>query len=130
MLWKNTLICAVLKDQYEESEIYKPICKRVYQLNLQKKAFVLCKWIWGNKLSLSSFINDGNDAVMKRSFPPNFQACDISTKKNLLQNLTRFHGGCFEFEIPESFTRAFLLKTIIWTWIFFKHCRLLSLKTK
>ena len=28
------------------------------------------------------------------------------------------------------FTTAFLLKTIIWTWIFFKHCRVLSLKTK
>ena len=40
---------------------------------------------------------------------------DISTKKNSLQNLTRFHGGFFELEIPESFTRAFLLKTIIWT---------------
>ena len=37
VLWKDTLICAVLKDQYEESEIYKPIRKRVYQLNLQKK---------------------------------------------------------------------------------------------
>ena len=40
---------------------------------------------------------------------------DISTKKNSLRNLTRFHGGFFELEIPESFTKAFLLKTIIWT---------------
>ena len=27
-----------------------------------------------------------------------------------------------------NLTRAFSLKTIIWTWIFFKHCRVLSLK--
>ena len=40
---------------------------------------------------------------------------DISIKKHSLRNLTRFHGGFFELEIPESFTRAFLLKTIIWT---------------
>ena len=31
----------------------------------------------------------------------------MSTKKNSLRNLTRFHGGFFELEIPESFTRAF-----------------------
>ena len=40
---------------------------------------------------------------------------DIPTKKNSLRNLTRFHGSFFEFEIPESFTRAFWLKTIICT---------------
>ena len=40
---------------------------------------------------------------------------EICTKRNSLQNLTRFHGGLFELEIPESFTRAFLFKTIIWT---------------
>ena len=40
---------------------------------------------------------------------------DISTKKNSLRNLTRFHGGFFKLQIPENFTRAFLLKTIIWT---------------
>ena len=40
---------------------------------------------------------------------------EISTKKNSLRNLTRFHGGFFEFEIRESFTRDFLLKTIFWT---------------
>ena len=39
----------------------------------------------------------------------------ISTKKNLLQNLTRFHDSLFELEIPESFTSAFLLKAIIRT---------------
>ena len=39
---------------------------------------------------------------------------DMSTKKKSLRNL-RFHGGFFELEIPESFTRVFLLKTIIWT---------------
>ena len=52
----------------------------------------------------------------------------ISTKKNSLWNLIRFQGGFFELEIPESFTKGFLLKTIIWTWIFFKHCTVLSLK--
>ena len=36
---------------------------------------------------------------------------NISTKANSLQHLTRFHGGFFELEIPESFARAFLLKT-------------------
>ena len=40
---------------------------------------------------------------------------EISTKNNSLRNLTRFHDGFFELEIPESFARAFLLKTIIWT---------------
>ena len=41
---------------------------------------------------------------------------EISTKKNLLRNLARFHGGFFELEIPKSFTRAFFFKkTIIWT---------------
>ena len=30
----------------------------------------------------------------------------------------------------EIFETAFLLKTFIWTWIFFKYCRVLSLKTK
>ena len=43
VLWKNALVCAVLEDQYERSEVYKSNCKSVYQLNLQKKAFVLCK---------------------------------------------------------------------------------------
>ena len=30
------LICAALEDQYVQSEVYKPNCKSVYQLNLQK----------------------------------------------------------------------------------------------
>ena len=38
---------------------------------------------------------------------------EISTKKNSLQNLTRFHSGPLELEILEIFTIAFLLKTII-----------------
>ena len=37
LLWKNTPICAALEDQYVKSEVYKPNCKSVYQLNLQKK---------------------------------------------------------------------------------------------
>ena len=52
------------------------------------------------------------------------------TNKNSLRNLTRFNGGLFESEILEIFTTAFLLKIIIWTWISFQHCRVLSLKTK
>ena len=46
---------------------------------------------------------------------------DISTKKNSPQNLIRFHGGFFELEIPESFTRVFLFKTIFGLEFFFKH---------
>ena len=37
LLWKNTLVCAALEDQYVKSEVYKPNCKSVYQLNLQIK---------------------------------------------------------------------------------------------
>ena len=37
LLWKNMLVCAALEDQYLKSEVYKPNCKIVYQLNLQKK---------------------------------------------------------------------------------------------
>ena len=40
---------------------------------------------------------------------------EISTKKNSLRNLARFHGELLELEILESFTTAFLLKTIIRT---------------
>ena len=29
--------CAVMENQYVKSEVYKPNCKSVYQLNLQKK---------------------------------------------------------------------------------------------
>ena len=36
-LWKNTLVGAALEDQYVKSEVYKPNCKSVYQLNFQKK---------------------------------------------------------------------------------------------
>ena len=41
-----------------------------------------------------------------------------------------FYGGFFELEILEMFPTAYLLKTIIWTWIFIKYCGKLSLKTK
>ena len=37
LLWKNTLVCAALENQYVKSEVYKPNCRSVYQLNLQKK---------------------------------------------------------------------------------------------
>ena len=36
LLWKNMLVCAALEDQYLKDEVYKPNCKSVYQLNLQK----------------------------------------------------------------------------------------------
>ena len=37
LLWKNMLVCAALEDQYLKDEVYKPNCKSIYQLNLQKK---------------------------------------------------------------------------------------------
>ena len=37
LLRKNILVCAALEDQYVKSEVYKPNCKSVYQLNLEKK---------------------------------------------------------------------------------------------
>ena len=73
LLWKNMLVYATLEDQYVKSEVYEQNCKCL-PIKSSKKAFVLSKWIWGNKLLLQSFINDGKDAVMKRSIPPNFQA--------------------------------------------------------
>ena len=39
LLWEKTLNSAALEDQYAKSEVYKPNCKSVYQLNLQKKHF-------------------------------------------------------------------------------------------
>ena len=36
-LWKNLLFCTTLEDHYVKSEVYKPNCKNVYQLNIQKK---------------------------------------------------------------------------------------------
>ena len=37
VLSKNTFICAALEEQYAKIEGYKPNCKSVYQLSLQKK---------------------------------------------------------------------------------------------
>ena len=37
VFWKNMLVFAALEDQYVKSEVYKPNCKSVYQLNLQNK---------------------------------------------------------------------------------------------
>ena len=36
-LWKNIVVWSALEDQYVKSEVRKPNCKSVYQLNLQKK---------------------------------------------------------------------------------------------
>ena len=67
LLWKNTFVCAALEDQYVKNEVYKPNCKCL-PVKSSKKAFVLCTLIWGNGLSLPSFINDGNDAVINNRF--------------------------------------------------------------
>ena len=53
---------------------------------------------------------------------------EILTKKNSQRIVTRLHDGLFELEIAEIFTTVFF-KTI-WIWIFFKYCRVLSLKSK
>ena len=37
LLWKNMLVCAAVEVQYVKTEVWKPNCKNVYQLNLQKK---------------------------------------------------------------------------------------------
>ena len=37
VLCKNMLASAVLEDQYVKSEVFKPNCKSVYHLNLQKQ---------------------------------------------------------------------------------------------
>ena len=60
-----------------------------------------------------------------------YNILETFSKKNSLRNLARFHSVLFELKILEILTTAFLLKTIVWTWIFFKYCRVLpSLKTK
>ena len=41
MLWKNTRFYTALADQYVKSDIYKPNCKSVYQLNRQKSVCVM-----------------------------------------------------------------------------------------
>ena len=46
-------------------------------------------------------------------FKNQYNSFEISTKKNSLRNLARFHSGLFELEILEIFTIVFLLKTII-----------------
>ena len=46
-------------------------------------------------------------------FKNQYNSFEISTKKNSLRNLARFHSELFELEILEIFTIVFLLKTII-----------------
>ena len=55
LLWKKPLICTALEDYYVKSEFYKPNCKCL-PVKYSRKVFVLCKCIWGNELSLPSFI--------------------------------------------------------------------------
>ena len=117
LLWKNMLVSAALEDQYVKSEVYKPNCKCL-PVKSSKKAFVLCKWICGNKLSLLRFINDWNDAVSKRLFPPNFQAWCINSN---LKPLTKFSSssGSTEFEdilpwnLSQMITKTILITTRI-----------------
>ena len=52
---------------------------------------------------------------------------EISTKKKSLRNLTRFHGGPFQLR---NFATALLLKTVIWTWIFFQVLQSALLKNE
>ena len=73
LMWKSTLICAALEDQFVKSEVYKPNCKSL-PVKSSEKVFMFCIWIWENELSLPSFINHRNDMVTKQSFLPNFQA--------------------------------------------------------
>ena len=55
---------------------------------------------------------------------------EISTKKKPLHNVTRFHGGLLELESLQIFTTVFLLKTIIWAWIFFQALQSAVLKNE
>ena len=57
------LVYAALEDYYVKSEVYKPNCKSVYQLNFQKKHLCYVNKSGETKLSLPPFIKDGNDAV-------------------------------------------------------------------
>ena len=51
---------------------------------------------------------------------------NLQSKPKKFGTLTRFHGGFFQLEILEVFKTAFLLKTTIWIWLFFKYCRVLE----
>ena len=78
-------------------------------LSADKNEFTQIKTRYFNSFTISS-----------QSKLKNIQHTILETfsKKNLTQNLTRFHGELFEFESLEILETAFLLKTIIWTWIF------------
>ena len=60
-------------NQYVKSEVYKPNCKSVYQLNLQKRICAM-QMNLGKRIIITIFINNGNDVVTKRTFLPDFQA--------------------------------------------------------
>ena len=72
---KHTRLCSVGRSVCKKWSESKAKLQKRLPVKSSKKAFVLCKWIWGNELLLPSSINDGNDAVKKVLFPPNFQAC-------------------------------------------------------
>ena len=59
--WKNTVVCAVLEDKYVKSEVYKPNCKGVYQLDLQKRHF--CFFSAVPTLSLISSVGSSLDTT-------------------------------------------------------------------
>ena len=72
---------------------------------------------------------------MKYSIKDFFSKCDEIRRKLriwsrlLKQSLLDNFIFCvvFVLEVLQIFTKAFLLKNIIWTWIFFKYCRLATL---
>ena len=42
LLWKNTLLCAALEDQYVKSKVYKPYCKCLpVKYSKKKKIYVM-----------------------------------------------------------------------------------------
>ena len=49
--------------------------------------------------------------------------CWDTYQEILAAKFKMLHGGLLELEILGIFTTVFLLKTIIWTWIFFNYCR-------
>ena len=62
-------------NQYVKSEVYKPNCKSVYQLDLEKSICAM-QMNLGKRIIITIFINDGNDMVTKRTFLSDFQAWD------------------------------------------------------
>ena len=52
---ENTPVCAGLEDEYVKSKVYKPNCKSVYQLNLQKKSICVMYMNMGKRIIVAVF---------------------------------------------------------------------------